>query len=61
MRGGMWKRPLDHDLVETWLARALELADAGSAAQARGLVAKATWEDDAEFGGAGGRACRATR
>ncbi len=48
MRGGMWKRPLDHDLVETWLARSLELADAGSAAQARGLVAKATWEDDAE-------------
>ena len=48
MRGGMWKRPLDHGLVESWLARALELADAGGAAQARALVAKASWEDDAE-------------
>ena len=35
MRGGMWKRPLEHGLVENWLARALELADAGGAAQAR--------------------------
>ena len=48
MRGGMWKRPLDHGLVASWLARALELADAGSTAQAKALVAKATWEDDAE-------------
>ena len=40
MRGGMWKRPLDHGLVESWLARALELADAGGAAQARALVTK---------------------
>ena len=48
MRGGMWKRPLDHGLVESWLARALELADAGSAARARALVTKSMWEDDAE-------------
>jgi class 3 adenylate cyclase/tetratricopeptide (TPR) repeat protein len=48
MRGGMWKRPLDHGLVESWLARALELADAAGAAQARALVTKAMWEDDAE-------------
>jgi class 3 adenylate cyclase len=48
MRGGMWKRPLDHGLVESWLARALELAEPGGAAQARALVTKATWEDDAE-------------
>ena len=48
MRGGMWKRPLDHALVETWLARALELADAGGAARARALVTKSMWEDDAE-------------
>ena len=48
MRGGMWKRPLEHGLVESWLARAVELADAGGAAQARGLVAKSMWEDDAE-------------
>ena len=49
MRGGMWKRPLDHGLVESWLARALELADAGGAAQARALVTKSMWEDDAEL------------
>ena len=48
MRGGMWKRPLDHGLVESWLARALELADAGGAAHAKALVAKSMWEDDAE-------------
>ena len=49
MRGGMWKRPLEHGLVESWLARALELADAGGAAQASALVTKSCWEDDAEL------------
>ncbi len=49
MRGGMWKRPLDHALVESWLGRALELADAGSGARARALVTKSMWEDDAEL------------
>ena len=49
MRGGMWKRPLEHELVESWLARALELAGAGGAAQARAFVAKSLWEDDAEL------------
>ncbi len=48
MRGGMWKRPLDHGLLENWLARALDLADAGGTAQARALIAKANWEDDTE-------------
>jgi class 3 adenylate cyclase/tetratricopeptide (TPR) repeat protein len=51
MRGGMWRRPLDHGLVESWLARALELADAGGAARARALVTKSAWEDDAELAG----------
>jgi len=49
MRGGMWKRPLEHGLVENWLARALELADDGGAARARALVTKSRWEDDAEL------------
>ncbi|OAI55847.1 hypothetical protein AYO48_02635 [Gaiella sp. SCGC AG-212-M14] len=49
MRGGMWKRPLEHGLVENWLARALELADADGAARARALVTKSRWEDDAEL------------
>jgi tetratricopeptide (TPR) repeat protein len=48
MRGGMWKRPLEHGLVESWLARALELAEAGGAAHARALVTKSMWEDAAE-------------
>ena len=48
MRGGMWKRPLDHGLVERWLARALDLSDAESAARARALVTKSMWEDAAE-------------
>jgi hypothetical protein len=48
MRGGMWKRPFDHGLSESWLARALELAAIGGHAQASALVAKASWEDDAE-------------
>jgi hypothetical protein len=35
--------------MKSWLARALELADAGGHAQARAFVAKALWEDDAEL------------
>ena len=49
IRYGMWKRPIDHGLMESWLARALELADAGGHAQARAFVTKALWEDDAEL------------
>jgi hypothetical protein len=48
MRGGMWKPSLDHALVESWLARALELADEGGAAHARALVTKSIWEDAVE-------------
>ncbi len=48
MRGGMWKRPLDLGLVESWLTRALELAADGSAAQARALVTRSMWDDAAE-------------
>jgi hypothetical protein len=44
----MWKRQLDHSLVESWLARALELADPASAARAKALVTKSMWEDAAE-------------
>jgi class 3 adenylate cyclase len=49
MRGGMWKTPLDHDLVKGWVQRALELAAPGSRSKARALVTKALWEDDAEL------------
>jgi class 3 adenylate cyclase len=47
MRGGMWKRPLDHAFVQRWLARALELAEPGGVARARALVARSMWDDDA--------------
>jgi class 3 adenylate cyclase len=49
MRGGMWKTPLDHELVKGWVERALELAAPGSRSEARALVTKALWEDDAEL------------
>jgi class 3 adenylate cyclase len=48
MRGGMWKRPPDHRLVDGWLARSLDLAEPGGLAQARALVVKSTLEDAAE-------------
>jgi class 3 adenylate cyclase len=48
MRGGMWKRPLDHELVGSWLARALELAEPGGAAHAKALVARSLWNDETE-------------
>jgi hypothetical protein len=47
MRGGMWKRPLDHALVEGWIGRSLDLAQPGGAAYARALVARSLWDDDA--------------
>ena len=49
LRGGMWKRPIEHSLVQSWLDRALELAAPDSPAQGRALVTKAMWEDDAEI------------
>jgi tetratricopeptide (TPR) repeat protein len=41
MRRGMWKVRPDDELIQGWIDRALELAEPGSAAQARGLIAKA--------------------
>ena len=35
MRGGMWKTPLDPELVKGWLERTLELAEPGSRSRAR--------------------------
>ena len=49
MRGGMWKTPLDPELVKAWLERTLELAAPGSRSRARALVTKSLCEDDAEF------------
>jgi class 3 adenylate cyclase/tetratricopeptide (TPR) repeat protein len=44
LRGGMWKRRLDADLVEGWIDRALELAAPGTPARARALMAQ-SFED----------------
>ena len=49
MRGAVWKRPPDHELVEGWLERALELAEPGSRSQAKALVTKAVLTDDIEI------------
>ena len=48
MRGGMWKRQLDHALVESWLAPSARARGPASAARAKALVTKAMWEDAAE-------------
>src|SRR5262249_55868929 len=39
-RAGMWKRVPDRTLVNGWIDQALELAEPGSAAQVRALVAR---------------------
>jgi class 3 adenylate cyclase len=43
-RAGMWNPLPDAALVNDWIEQALELADAGSPARARALVARALWE-----------------
>jgi class 3 adenylate cyclase len=45
-RAGMWNRRPDRELVQGWIDRTLELAADGTPARARGLIAKAFWEDD---------------
>ena len=46
-RAGMWMRRPDHDLVNGYIDRALELTPEGSAGRAKALVARALWNDDA--------------
>lgn len=40
LRGGMWKREPDPDLVAGWIDRTLKLAEPGSRARAKGLLAR---------------------
>ncbi len=54
-RSGMWKRRPADELVEGWIAQALELADAGSAARAKALIASSFWASS-EAGQAGAEA-----
>jgi tetratricopeptide (TPR) repeat protein len=48
MRGAMWKRFPDHELVRGWADRALELAEPGSRPQAQAELALANQQDDVE-------------
>ncbi len=50
LRSGMWKRALDGDLVEAWIDRALELAEPGTAARARALMARSYREPSGSAG-----------
>ncbi|HEY6398939.1 MAG TPA: AAA family ATPase, partial [Solirubrobacteraceae bacterium] len=45
-RPGMWTRFPDRDLVQGWVDRALELAESGSFARARALIALCYWQHD---------------
>jgi class 3 adenylate cyclase len=45
-RSGMWKQPPDREIVDTWIDRALELAEEGSPTHARALAAVALWRKD---------------
>lgn len=43
LRAGMWRRRPDRELVDGWIDRSLELADPGSPARARALIARCVW------------------
>jgi class 3 adenylate cyclase len=45
-RAGMWKKAPDHELVESWIASALELSAPDSAARVKALLAKVFWSSD---------------
>ena len=46
-RAGMWKKAPDRNLVDGWIAKALELSEPKSAARAKGLIAKIFWSKGA--------------
>jgi class 3 adenylate cyclase len=46
IRSGMWTRRPDHELVESWIQRALELAAPESPARAKALVARSHWRPE---------------
>ncbi|MBA2460654.1 MAG: AAA family ATPase [Actinobacteria bacterium] len=48
VRSGMWTQRPEHEEVEGWSREALELAEPGSAAQARALIARAYWNPSEE-------------
>src|SRR5439155_9505699 len=51
-RVGMWKRRPAQELVEDWIARALELSEPRSEAHIRALIASTHWDPDFDEDGA---------
>lgn len=43
-RSAMWNRPPDKGLVEGWVTQALKLAEPGSAARVKALIARTFWD-----------------
>jgi DNA-binding SARP family transcriptional activator len=43
LRAGMWRKRPDRELVDGWIDLALELAEPGSPARARALIARCVW------------------
>ncbi|NUT54838.1 MAG: hypothetical protein HOQ03_02490, partial [Thermoleophilia bacterium] len=43
LRAGMWRKRPERELVDGWIDRALELAEAGSRSRARALIARCVW------------------
>jgi len=52
IRSGMWPRRPEHSEVERWIDRALDLAEAGSAAHVQALIARAYWNPSEEHAAA---------
>ncbi len=52
MRSGMWKRKPDAQLVEGWIEKTLELAEPGSSALAKALLARVNEEPEGSEGSA---------
>ncbi|TML32030.1 MAG: hypothetical protein E6G24_11180 [Actinobacteria bacterium] len=46
VRSGMWRRRPEDELVEGWIAKALELAEPASATRAKALIGSSYWNRD---------------
>ena len=53
MRSGMWQRKPDPELVEGWIAHTLEVAEPGSSARAKALLARVNEEPEGSDDAAG--------
>ena len=51
LRAGMWRKRPERELVDGWIDRALELAEPGSTARARALIARCVWAPDGSADG----------